>query len=189
MKLKLGDDETVGQTDHLEIRRENEEIRMISSSLPYILPTNEDIVSDEVKITQCSIVDMSGNPLISVEPKQKVQLLIRVEAQDEIPNAIVGFTVNSIKGIKVFAGNTYLGTGKTISLGKNSSIMVAFGFEMPMIHSGQYLVSPAVAVGTQELHEMKAWYHSPCLFSVPNQKNEIAFLNMEYSSDVYVLTE
>ena len=113
--------------------------------------------------------------------------MIAIESNEELENAIIGFTVNSIRGVKVFAGNTFLDTKKAVKITKERLNIVIFEFQMPNIHSGKYIISPAVAIGTQDSHQMLAWYHSASIFTMPDRKNEIAFLNVKYNSNLYVL--
>ena len=162
-------------------------VETLLEELPDIQPGDDDIVSPDVQIVKCSLLDAAGRPALTVEPKKTVCLLVAADVQADYDDLIIGFTVNSVKGVKVFAGNTYLEKKKVISAVKGSRIAAEFEFAMPDIYGGEYLISPAVARGTQEQHIMQAWYHNACVFTIPNKANEIAFMNVDYSSRLYSL--
>ena len=112
------------------------------------------------KITSVKILDKEGNPLAWVIGGNSVVLEIRCIAYKEINSPILGFHFKDRLGQVLFADNTcitYMFEPLTLKTGQEC--VARFNFTMPILSSGNYSISPAIAEGTQENHVQHHWIH------------------------------
>jgi ABC-type polysaccharide/polyol phosphate transport system ATPase subunit len=143
------------------------------------LDENLDVLGDNiVKITGVQLVDgLTGNKTTIVEPNQKVRLIIRVSANEDVEHPIVGFTLKDRLGNVVTQSNSYVLEEQVPLLKKGQSSTYCFEFLFPNINHGQYTISPAVASGSQEEHVQHSWVHDAIVVQVlPVQRYQLGGL-------------
>ena len=80
---------------------------------------------------------------------------------------IVGFHFKNRLGQDVFVDNTYLAyQHKKVRLDAGSELISRFEFRFPILPSGDYSVSPAIAEGSQEEHVQHHWMHDALIVRV-----------------------
>ncbi len=106
----------------------------------------------------------TGEDLEFVMPGRDVTVMVGIENHERIPNEIVGFSVKDRLGNMIFQTNTYvLGAEVDTQKGKH---VYAFSFRMPLLNSGTYTISPAVAEGSMEEHMQHNWVFDAYIFNV-----------------------
>lgn len=94
-----------------------------------------------------------------------VSISIKALCLTEIDLPIVGFVVKDRQGQNLFGDNTYLSQLGNIVKKKQGEIIAAkFTFRMPILPAGDYVISIAVADGTQERHTVHSWIHDAVSF-------------------------
>lgn len=112
------------------------------------------------KITSVSLSDLSGAPFAWVVGGNDVVLDIKCKAMEEIAQPIIGFELKDRLGQVVFADNTFLVYQSTpLRIPKGHNFSAKFSFRMPILPTGDYSFSAAVADGTQESHVQLDWNH------------------------------
>jgi lipopolysaccharide transport system ATP-binding protein len=113
-----------------------------------------------VRVQSVTLHDAQDRPLAWTLGGEPVRLVIRASAQVSIERPIVGFLLKDRLGQTLFGDNTYLSYRDTPCMTEAGSTVVArFEFRMPVLPSGDYAVSVAVADGTQESHVQHHWMH------------------------------
>lgn len=125
------------------------------------------------KIVGVALVDEKNNFLSVLSGGEKVKLLLKIVAYEEIYSPIVGFIIKDKMGISIIGTNSYI-TKQTqnIKLIKNQENIVEFEFTMPLIKNGEYTISPALAEGTQHKHTQHHWIHDALLFKMLNMDED-----------------
>ena len=118
-------------------------------SLPEISYTNESILNDDVKILSCYLADQNGKRVSSCLAGEKYTLSIFFSSRIEISNCVVGFVIETVKGLWVINCNS-LNTGmkKGVRIKGGSMNRADFEFEMPKIVNGDYVIGVAVSEGS-----------------------------------------
>ena len=80
---------------------------------------------------------------------------------------IIGFQFKDRLGQVIFADNTFLSyENNTQSVEENGEIVAIFEFRLPILPSGEYGISVAIAEGTQNSHVQHHWMHDALMVSV-----------------------
>ena len=106
---------------------------------------------------------------------------------EETSNIIAGFTLENSKGVALFGINTFVASkGKTFRAKSGEIIEVTFKITLPLIASGEYLVSPAIAQGTQESHINLTWLHNCLRVVVEKNDDDYSFGIIQLNSDIII---
>ncbi|WP_020559762.1 ABC transporter ATP-binding protein [Thiofilum flexile] len=130
-------------------------------------PDRASFGTGDAEITSTRILDKNQIPLSWIIGGEDVILEIQCIAHKKIYMPIIGFIFKDKLGQVIFADNTYLSymhTPQTIN--KNEVFIAQFIFRLPILPSGEYTVSPAIAEGTQENHVQHHWVHDALLIKV-----------------------
>jgi lipopolysaccharide transport system ATP-binding protein len=117
------------------------------------------------QIRSVHLLDENEHPLAWIVGGEKVTLRIVVHAYQELDAPIIGFFVKDRLGQILFGDNTFLSYKNQHAYCKEGSeLQAAFVFYMPLLPSGEYSITIAIANGTQEVHEQHHWIHDAILF-------------------------
>lgn len=128
------------------------------------------------------LLDNNEEKCSSVNANEKCSLLFRIKVNEDIHEAIIGFTVKDRLGSIVFQTNTFV-IDQFFDLEGNRTYDVRFDFTMPKLIDGYYTISPAIASGTMSYHVQHCWLFDVMVIQVLNNQN----INLEgfvYVDDV-----
>jgi lipopolysaccharide transport system ATP-binding protein len=118
-------------------------------------------------ISSVMLRDRDGKPLSWVVGGEDVILEIRCKAQDQLLGPIVGFQFKDRLGQVVFADNTYLSYRlNSPEVDAGNELIARFEFRLPILPTGDYSVTVALAEGTQETHVQHHWMHEALIVKV-----------------------
>jgi len=118
-------------------------------------------------ITSVKLLDEEGIPLSWVIGGSKVILEIRCLAKKKLVRPILGFHFKDRLGQVLFADNTYLTyLFDEVVIDEGKEFMARFSFIMPILATGSYSISPAIAEGTQDDHVQHHWIHDALILQV-----------------------
>lgn len=119
------------------------------------------------KINSVRLVDPEGVPLSWIVGGEDVILEIRASAQHDILRPIIGFDLKDRLGQVVFGDNTFLSFQHAPqSVKQGESLVARFEFRMPVLPTGDYSITTALADGTQESHVQHHWMHDALVIRV-----------------------
>ncbi len=119
----------------------------------------------EATITNTRITDTDGNTLTWAVGGETVSVEICCYLAKPIHNPIVGFIVKDKLGQTLFGDNTYLSyQQQSVYVEKGDTLITKFTFDMPILPSGSYSISVAIAEGSQEEHVQHHWVHDAVTF-------------------------
>lgn len=117
------------------------------------------------QIEDVRLLDDNGSPLGWVVGGEKVILRVNVKARDYLGSPIVGFYVKDPLGQSLFGDNTFLTyRDNPFELQEDEVFFAEFVFQMPLLPSGSYSVTVAIANGTQDEHQQHHWIHDAVTF-------------------------
>jgi lipopolysaccharide transport system ATP-binding protein len=130
-------------------------------------PEKSGFGTDIAVISSVVLRSSDGAPLSWVVGGEDVILEIRCKAHEQILRPIVGFQFKDRLGQVVFTDNTYLSyqfNSPTVDAGKD--LIAKFEFRLPILPTGDYSVTVALAEGTQENHVQHHWIHDALIIRV-----------------------
>lgn len=134
------------------------------------IPTDTDIMGDgKATFLGYLIQDEHGNKLTSLKAKNICEICFKIKANEDIEDAIIGFTMKTKLGDIVFQTNSFI-LQENFMLRENEEIIAKFKFEVPPLVDGYYTISPAIASGTQAYHIQHAWIFDAVVVEVVNNK-------------------
>lgn len=117
------------------------------------------------QIHDVHLLDENEHPLAWIVGGEKVTLRVMVHAYQDLDSPIIGFFVKDRLGQALFGDNTFLSFSEQLVHCKAGEVIQAdFVFYMPLLPSGEYSITIAIANGTQEIHEQHHWIHDAVLF-------------------------
>lgn len=120
-----------------------------------------------VELEHVYLIDPDGRPLLHLVGGEDVILEIAFKIDRLVKSPIVGFTVKDRLGQSLFVDNTYLSTLKNqISVESGEVLVTRFEFTFPILPSGKYTLSPAIADGSQDEHTQLKWIHDAMILEV-----------------------
>ena len=121
----------------------------------------------DAKILSVQLLDHGGVPLSWIVGGEDVVLEIRCLAHKDILRPIVGFQFKDRLGQAIFSDNTFLAYQHSPQAVLQACELVArFEFRLPVLPSGDYSVTVAIADGSQENHVQHHWMHDALLIRV-----------------------
>jgi lipopolysaccharide transport system ATP-binding protein len=111
----------------------------------------------KAEIVDFKILDKNGKPLDLAYPGNLISIRLSILAHSKIEKPIIGCTIYDRLRTAITAWNTYQMSIEIRSLELHELLDINFEFVWPALNSGNYLIKPAVADGTQDSHEMLDW--------------------------------
>ena len=116
-------------------------------------------------IQNVHLLDENDNPLKWIVGGEKVTLQITAQVYVDLDSPIIGFYVKDRLGQALFGENTFLSYKELFfSCQKGFKLQAKFMFYMPLLPSGEYTITVAIANGTQSNHEQHHWIHDAVMF-------------------------
>lgn len=117
------------------------------------------------QIRDARLLDENEHPLAWIVGGEKVTLRVIGHAYQDLDAPIIGFYVKDRLGQVLFGDNTFLSyREQLVHCQEESELQADFVFYMPLLPSGEYSITIAIANGTQEIHEQHHWIHDAVLF-------------------------
>ncbi len=117
------------------------------------------------QIHDVRLMDENEHSLAWIVGGEKVILRVMVHAHQDLDSPIVGFYVKDRLGQTLFGDNTFLTyKDQPVHCQEGRELQADFVFYMPLLPSGDYSITTAIANGSQEIHEQHHWIHDAVIF-------------------------
>ena len=128
-------------------------------------PTSASFGKGGAEVHNVQLLDASDCPLSWIVGGEKVTLRVCAHVMQELESPIVGFYVKDRLGQTLFGDNTFLFfREQLVHCQPGDELQADFTFNMPLLPSGEYSITIAIANGTQDVHEQHHWIHDAILF-------------------------
>ena len=152
---------------------------------PAIVNPEDRFGCDEIKITSAFFTTKDGSIVSSLEVDKEYQSHVVFEAYGDKKSLIVGFVLENGKGLPIFDINNFINQGETIEVKKGQVIEIVYNFKLPRILKGTYLVSAAVAEGTQEANKILTWLHGISSLEIINMGYNSSYIEIPANIEVF----
>lgn len=156
---------TVTQKDKGKILPSYPEGKAVFPALHY---KSSKLVSESFRFLSCFITDSQGAITTEMRVEEEYEVHMVVEFYEDMDNLIAGFVFENNKGLPLYDMNNYINQGQTWKGMKGQVSEIVFQYKLPRIMKGTYVVSAALAQGTQERHIMLTWLHGVMEVTVYN---------------------
>ena len=130
-------------------------------------PDQAEFGTGDATILSVRLLDQVGIPLSWIVGGEDVILEIRCLAHKDILCPIVGFQFKDRLGQIIFCDNTYLTFRLNhVGIRNGATLVTRFEFRLPVLPTGDYTISPAMAEGTQDEHVQLHWLHDALTLKV-----------------------
>ena len=144
-----------------------------------LIPDSNGLKCEDV-IIKTFFFEENGKRTSILKVEKKYIARMAVEFLKDYNNLIFGFVVENSKGINVLAFNTFIYSDKkNISALSGNTIIIDFEFMLPKISRGVYVVSPAVAVGTQQQHRQLTWLENCQSVEIINDGYNLSMIEID----------
>ncbi len=128
------------------------------------------------KIISGNLVSPNDAELPMLQGGEIVKLVIKVQALKALLSVIVGFIVKDRLGQPIFGDNTLeRNSGQAFDLSELDTTTVTFEFQMPLLATGRYAITLAVATGTLAEHIQHHWLHDALMFDIHSSVGGVVF--------------
>ncbi len=145
---------------------------------PIVKWRNSSLLSDDVSIRSVFITNDNGEIVNKMEVEREYTFHVVVIPKVDIDNMIVGVVVENNKGLPIYDINNYISTEKVILGTEGQIIETLFSFKLPRIMKGIYLVSAAVAKGSQRQNVMLTWLHGVLELEIINNGYNSSYIEI-----------
>lgn len=141
--------------------------------------------NDKVEIKSLFFEDVNGEAVNRLYVDKSYKTHVVVECLEDVKDIIVGFVLETNKGLPLFDINNFINQQEVITGKRGEVIEIVYDYCLPRVMNGVYLVGAAVATGTQSRHEMLTWLHGIMELEVVNQGYNSSYIEIPSKINVY----
>jgi lipopolysaccharide transport system ATP-binding protein len=131
--------------------------------------TNRSWGDSKVRISNVSFQDSEGALFTWIVGGEKINLVINIEARDDVKSIIVGFLVKNKFGQNLFGDNTFISQiNNPLDIYAEDCYSITFVFNMPIMPVGIYTITTAVVTGSQQDYVVLDWKDDAIRFESQN---------------------
>jgi ABC-type Fe3+/spermidine/putrescine transport system ATPase subunit len=168
----------VQELENEQLAAENVEIQEIV--VPSITAGPESRFSDRVKILSVYVKDAEGKFTDLLYSDRQYEVGIVTQFFEDLEDVIIGVIFQNNRGMTCIGENTYEQDDTSYSFKQDSIVETTFKFVMPRIRSGEYELSPAVALGEQDTNVNLTWIHGASKVMVKRSGHEVSEIGINY---------
>lgn len=102
----------------------------------------------------------------------------------KIDNTLFGFELENTKGVKLFSVNNFLSDSVLEYTQQGMIYEAKFEIVLPKMCTGEYLISPCIAAGSQDNHVVHERLHNFMLVTVDNDGYNLSVLELDASTTI-----
>lgn len=145
---------------------------------PALTYKNSAIKTDKLEIISVYLQGIDHKITNRMEVDNEYSFHVAARLNEDMDRLIFGVVAENEKGIPLYDLNNYINEGKVIRGAKNEVIEAVFSFKLPRVMKGTYIISAAVAQGTQEKHAMLTWLHGVLSVEVINRGYNSSYIEV-----------
>jgi hypothetical protein len=116
-------------------------------------------------VVDATVTKAHGEPIASCASGEEIAFNVTVGSGVSADQLIVGFAVTTQNGHQIFGQNS-LAVDAPLNLDRGDCVTVSFGFNMPRLQPGRYLVLLGISEGTQTDFVEQQWIERALAFDV-----------------------
>lgn len=135
--------------------------------------------SGEAEIVSFFIKDENGFQTSVLEADKRYEIFVYGKFLKKFRNVLFGITMETEKGTVVYSTNNYINEKVIQEVTEETIYECIFTLKLPKLQRGKYLVSPAIASGTQDHHRYLALYQNAVEIFIENSGYNLALIEIE----------
>lgn len=147
-------------------------------TFPVLRYHSSELVSERFRFLSCFITDSCGTITEEMYVEREYEFHMVIEFYETMNNLIAGFVFENNKGLPIYDINNYINQRQNWEGKKGEVSEIIFHYKLPKIMKGTYLVSAALAQGTQEKHIMLTWLHGVSEITVYNNGYNSSYIEI-----------
>lgn len=148
------------------------------TSFPALQFKNSELVSGSFRFLSCFLTDSSGAVTSDMLVEKEYAFHMVIEFFEDMDRLIAGFVFENNKGLPIYDINNYINQEQTWNGKKGEVSELIFKFRLPRLMKGTYVVSAALAQGTQERHLMLTWLHGVLEATIYNEGYNSSYIEI-----------
>lgn len=134
--------------------------------------------SESFRFLSVFIKDKNGNMTTDLQVEHEYEVHMAVEFQEDMNNLIAGFVFENNKGLPLYDMNNYINQQQTFCGKKGKVSEIVFHCTLPRLMRGTYVVSAALAQGTQNQNIMLTWLHGVLEVTIHNEGYNSSYIEI-----------
>lgn len=174
----------VGEDSATEEKYQIEKLKI--NNFPAISYTNESILNPDVEIISCFIENKEHERVTECNINEPYTLSLVFQSKREIDQCIVGFVMETVKGLWIINSNSAIcGEKGSFHIEKDSLNRVDFQFIMPALMKGEYIIGAAVSEGNKEEYQVLTWLYNIMAVNIINPGNNSGVIDVDTDIKIY----
>lgn len=175
--------ELIGSFEYNNIKLNDGAVQL--AKFPKVDPRENSVFSDSIEIVSFFLSDSKDKITEELDVDNTYDCHIVANIKEDMDHLIAGFVWESNRGVSLFAVNTFIESGANFDAKKGDVVEIIFSFRLPRIMKGDYLLSPAIAQGTQENHITLTWLTNVKKIIVNNPSYNLSLVEIEADTKLY----
>ncbi|WP_314590275.1 ABC transporter ATP-binding protein [Paenibacillus terrigena] len=133
----------------------------------------------DAEILSFLVKDSKGDITSIIHANETYTIHIVSQFYKDTRGALFGITFETIHGTMVYSTNNFMNNHVLEIAYKDKIYESVFTLTIPKLLRGRYLISPAIASGTQDNHVILSWYQNAVELFVENNGFNLALIELE----------
>lgn len=125
------------------------------------------------------IKNENGDEVAVLETEKTYQFGLLVKFHEDLDNALFGFEMENVRGVKLFSVNNFLTDEVLEHVNAGEIYEVSFAVTLPKICTGEYLISPSLAAGNQDNHVVLERIHNYMKITIDNAGYNLSIIELD----------
>lgn len=148
-------------------------------AFPALPEVDDKILHEDVVLRSFFLQNMEGNRVEQLVVGSAYTAVCVAEIRRPMKNLIFGFSLENNKGLNLISVNSFINNEERLIQVEQACILrVEFSFSLPRILQGEYLLSPAIAQGTQKTNTVLTWLTNILRITIQNEGYNLSLLEI-----------
>ena len=162
-----------------EIPKEDRKVRMQVPAMKMTGPCDVVTSTGKAVIRSAFFQNDKGKTVRSIETDKRCTFCMIVTFLEDITAPLFGFELETNKGDRVYGVNNFMLQDNLKRAEGGKTYFISFSLMLPRLHSGHYLITPAVASGVQSRHVVHHRLHNFDTIIIENQGFDSALIELD----------
>lgn len=173
--------------------KNNEYINIYKEENKYLFPKiyakGEKILSKDVSIESAFFKDKNDKIVTELTTDNKYTMSIVAKFNKAMDDIIFGFILENNIGIQILSINSFINSNeKLIQISEKGIVKIDFTFVLPKVSRGEYIITPAIAQGTQKNHKVLTSLTGVLNININNIGYNLSLLEIDADIDIQQYT-
>ncbi len=140
----------------------------------------------EAELLGVELLDGNGKMISEADGGREIIIRVSAKFREDVETPILGYTLRDRLGVQMSSCNTSYADQPLPPVRKDQIITSDFHVTLPFLAPGSYSISPAVAKGSIEQHDMCDWIDNALVFTLRTEKLVYGVMRMKVAALNYL---